>query len=117
MLNRSVPFALFLILLAACGPKIKSQARVELDPLPADHEVKVFADELPRCAYEEVGIIGSEDLDATLERARKMGADGVIGTVLAETARPPADASICGTPSCIQYNTVAIRFTDPDCRD
>lgn len=117
MSNRTFLLPLFLVLLAACGPKIKSQTRVELDPLPADHEVKVFADELPRCAYEEVGIIGSKDLDATLDRARKMGADGVIGTVLAEAARAPSDTSICGTPSCIQYNTVAIRFTDPTCRD
>jgi hypothetical protein len=117
MLNRTVLFPLFLTLLAACGPKIKSQARVELDPLPADYEVKVFADELPRCAYEEVGIIGSRDLDATLDRARKMGADGVIGTVLAEAGRTPDDAGICGTPNCVQYNTVAIRFTDPTCTD
>jgi len=117
MLNRSALFPLFLVLLTACGPKIKSQVRVELDPLPADYEVKVFADELPRCAYEEVGIIGSSDLDATLDRARKMGADGVIGTVLAEAARAPADATICGTPSCVQYNTVAIRFMDPTCTD
>jgi len=117
MLNRSALFPLFLVLLAACGPKIKSQARVQLDPLPANTEVKVFADELPRCAYEEVGIIGSEDLDATLDRARQMGADGVIGTVLAEAGRKPADTTICGTPNCVQYNTVAIRFTDPTCTD
>jgi len=114
---RTALFPLFLVLLAACGPKIKSQVRVQLDPLPANAEVKVFADELPHCAYEEVGIIGSKDLDATLDRARKMGADGVIGTVLAEAARPPSDTSICGTPRCIQYNTVAIRFADPTCTD
>jgi len=86
----------------ACGPSMKTQVRVELDPLPADHEVRVFA---------------SEDLDATLKKARQMGADGVIGTVLAEAGRPAGDARICGTPNCVQYNTVAIRFTDPTCTD
>ena len=106
---------LAVLMLAACGPKVESMTRVELDPLPKDYEVKVFADELPQCPYEEVGIIASKELDATLDRARKMGADGVIGTVLAEEGRPAADAAICGTPNCVQYNTVAIRFTDPGC--
>ena len=117
MLNRTVLFSLFLILIAACGPKIKSQARVELDSLPADTEVRVFPDELPRCAYEEVGIIASQDLDATLDRAREMGADGVIGTVLAGAATPAREDGVCGTPNCVQYNTVAIRFSDPNCRE
>jgi len=77
----------------------------------------VFASELPTCAYEEVGLIASEDLDATLKQARQMGADGVIGTVLAEADRPAGDRSTCGTPNCVKYNTVAIRFTDRTCTD
>jgi len=106
-----------IVLVAACGPSMKTQVRVELDPLPADHEVKVFASDLPICEYQEVGLIASEDLDATLKKAREMGADGVIGTVLAEAARSAADRSTCATPNCVQYNTVAIRFTDPACTD
>ncbi len=106
-----------MVFATACGPSMKTQVRVELDPLPADHEVKVFASDLPTCAYEEVGLIASEDLDATLKKARQMGADGVIGTILAEAGRPAGDARICGTPNCVQYNTVAIRFTDPACTD
>lgn len=106
-----------IVLAAACGPSMKTQVRVELDPLPADHEVKVFASDLPTCAYQEVGLIASEDLDATLKKARQMGADGVIGTVLAEAARPAGDRSTCGTPNCVKFNTVAIRFTDPACTD
>ena len=114
----SKPVFLFLVVaLAACGPKVKSQVRVQLDPLPSDHEVKVFSSELPQCPYEEVGIIASEDMTKTLNRAREMGADGVIGTVLAEDGRPAANTSICGTPNCVHYNTVAIRFTDPACTD
>ena len=109
----ALPFVVFL--LAACGPKVKSQVRLELDPLPADYEVKVFPDELPTCSYEEVGIIGSQDLEATLDQARKMGADGVIGTVLAGEGEPAREDRVCGTPKCVQYNTVAIRFTDPSC--
>jgi len=85
------------LLLAACGPKVQSMTKVELDPLPGDHEVKVFADALPQCPYEEVGIIASKDLDATLDRARKMGADGVIGTVLAEEGRPAPDFTLPDT--------------------
>lgn len=113
----SRPVFLFLIVvLAACGPKVKSQVRVQLDPLPSDHEVKVFASDLPRCSYEEVGLIASDDMEKTLNRARDMGADGVIGTILAERERSDAVA-ICGTPNCVQYNTVAIRFTDPSCTD
>ena len=102
---------------AACGPSMKTQVRVELDPLPADQEVKVFASDLPTCEYQEVGLIASEDLDATLKKAREMGADGVIGTVLAEAGRPAGDRSTCATPNCVKYNTVAIRFTDPACTD
>ncbi|MCL7960400.1 MAG: hypothetical protein M8861_09430 [marine benthic group bacterium] len=106
-----------IVLASACGPSMKTQVRVELDPLPADHEVKVFASDLPTCEYQEVGLIASEDLDATLTKAREMGADGVIGTVLAEADRPAGERSTCGTPNCVQYNTVAIRFTDPACTD
>ena len=106
-----------IVLVAACGPSMKTQVRVELDPLPADHEVQVFASDLPTCAYQEVGLIASEDLDATLKKARQMGADGVIGTVLAEAGRPAGDSSTCATPNCVKYNTVAIRFTDPACSD
>jgi len=105
------------VLLVACGPSMKTQVRVELDPLPADQEVKVFASDLPTCEYQEVGLIASEDLDATLKKAREMGADGVIGTVLAEAGRPAGDSGTCGTPNCVKYNTVAIRFTDPACTD
>lgn len=105
------------VLVAACGPSMKTQVRVELDPLPADHEVKVFASDLPTCEYQEVGLIASEDLDATLKKAREMGADGVIGTVLAEADRSAGERSTCGTPNCVQYNTVAIRFSDPACTD
>ena len=113
----SKPVFLFLVVaLAACGPKVKSQVRVQLDPLPADHAVKVFASDLPRCPYEEVGLIASNDMKRTLNRARDMGADGVIGTVLAQEGKSDAVA-ICGTPNCVQYNTVAIRFADTSCTD
>lgn len=108
-------FLLFSLALAACGPKVTSQATVKLDPLPADHEVKVFASDLPTCEYEQVGLIGSDDLKATLERARQMGADGVIGTVLATGDSAGKEPALCGTPSCPQFNAVAIRFTDPAC--
>lgn len=103
------------VLLTGCGPKVKSQTKVTLDPLPPDRAVKVFAADLPGCVYEVVGIIASDDLEATIRRAREMGADGVIGTVLAQSGSSASQASICGTPNCLQYNTVAIRFTDPSC--
>ena len=45
-----------------------------------------------------------------------MGADGVIGTILAQEGQSDR-ASTCGTPNCVQYNTVAIRFTDPSCTE
>jgi len=103
------------VLLTGCGPKVKSQVNVELEPLPPEREVKVFAADLPECAHEVVGIIASDDLEATKRRAREMGADGVIGTVLAQSGSSANQASVCGTANCIQYNTVAIRFTDPSC--
>ncbi len=103
------------VLLIGCGPKIKSQVKVALDPLPPDQDVMVFATDLPECAYEVVGIIASNDLEATKQRAREMGADGVIGTVLAESDSSAGRAGACGTPNCVQFNTVAIRFTDPGC--
>ncbi len=103
------------VLLIGCGPKVMSQAQIDLDPLPADQEVVVFASDLPECAYEVVGIIASDDLEATIKRAREMGADGVIGTVLAESESSASQAGACGTPRCVQFNTVAIRFTDPSC--
>jgi hypothetical protein len=114
-MSKSV-FLFLVVALAACGPKVKSQVMVQLDPLPSDHEVKVFASDLPRCPYEEVGLIAANDMKRTLNRARDMGADGVIGTVLAQEAKSDAVA-ICGTPNCVQYNTVAIRFTNPSCSD
>lgn len=105
-----------LALAVACGPGVKKYVIVELDPLPSDTEVKVFADDLPTCEYEQVGLIASQDLEETLKEARRMGADGVIGTVLAQEGRSQK-AAICGTPNCLQYNTVAIRFTYPGCRE
>lgn len=114
MSNRALLFPI--LLLVACGPKVESRARVQLDPLPKDSEVKVFAGDLPTCPYEQVGLIASEDLGATLNRAREMGANGVIGTVLADTASSASRQSPwCPTTNCIHYNTVAIRFTDPEC--
>jgi hypothetical protein len=104
-----------LLVLAACGPSLKTQVKVELEPLPADQEVKVFAAELPTCAYQEVGLIASQSLKKTIDAARKMGADGVIGTVLAQEDGSGSEPGICGTLKCIQYNTLAIRFTDPAC--
>lgn len=116
MSNR-VPLFL-VVLLVACGPKVKSHVGIQLDPLPKDTEVKVFASDLPTCAYEQVGLIASEDLGATLNRAREMGANGVIGTVLADTTSSASRQSPwCPTTNCIQFNTVAIRFTDPECVD
>jgi hypothetical protein len=103
-------------LTAACGPKVKSHATLKLDPLPAGVDVAVFADSLPVCQYEQVGLIGSEDLESTLNRAREMGADGVIGTILAANPGAGPDPVQCGTPRCPQFNTVAIRFANPDCR-
>ncbi len=103
-------------LAAACGPGVKKYVIVELDPLPSTAEVKVFASDLPSCEYEQVGLIASQDLEETLKEARQMGADGVIGTVLAQQGQPQK-AAICGTPNCLQYNTVAVRFTDPSCRE
>ncbi len=110
-------FLLAAVVLIGCGPKVMSQVKVALDPLPPDHEVMVFATDLPECAYEVVGIIASNDLEATKQRAREMGADGVIGTVLAESDSSAGRAGACGTPNCVQFNTVAIRFTDPSCTD
>jgi len=106
-----------LLVVAACGPSTKTQVRVQLDPLPANQEVKVFAEALPTCDYEEVGLIASDDLEKTLAAARKMGADGVIGTVLAQTEGAGKGAALCGTPNCPQFNTLAIRFMDPACTE
>ncbi len=103
------------VLLIGCGPKVMSQVKLELDPLPPDQDVTVFASDLPECAYEVVGIIASDALEATKKRAREMGADGVIGTVLAESESTASQAGACGTSRCVQFNTVAIRFTDPGC--
>jgi hypothetical protein len=108
-------FLLAAVVLTGCGPKVKSQVKVALDPLPPDQDVMVFATDLPECAYEVVGIIASDDLEATKKRARKLGADGVIGTVLAGSGSSASRAGACGTPNCVQFNTVAIRFTDPGC--
>jgi hypothetical protein len=116
-------FFLALVFLA-CGPSIKTQTMVQLEPLPSDSSVAVFADSLPKCPYEQVGLIASQDMEKTLDAARKMGADGVIGTVAA-TKKPSGEYDeeygkeppLCGTPNCVAYNTVAIRFSDPSCRE
>jgi len=109
----------FLLALAflACSPSLKTQVQVPLQPLPSDAEVKVFPDSLPKCPYEQVGLIASHDLEKTLKAAREMGADGVIGTVLATHPQGPNGGALCGTPKCVEFNTVAIRFEDPACRD
>lgn len=108
---------LIVLALLACGPSLKTQVQVKLDPLPADADVKVFPDSLPSCPYEQVGLIASQSLDETLSAAREMGADGVIGTVLAKHPTEQKEPPLCGTVRCVEYNTVAIRFADPDCRE
>jgi hypothetical protein len=109
----------FLLALAflACSPSLKTQVQVQLQPLPSDADVKVFPDSLPACPYQQVGLIASHDMDKTLKAARRMGADGVIGTVLATPSKDPDGAPLCGTRKCVEFNTVAIRFEDPSCRD
>lgn len=106
----------FAFLFIGCGPKIKSYEYIDLPPLPSDHEVVVFSDSLPECSYQQVGLIASDDMRRTLNRARDIGADGVIGTVEAGGDSSDPKTAICGTPQCVTFNTVAIRFTDPDCR-
>ncbi len=103
-------------LLIACGPKVKSYAYMELQALPYDHEVAVFSETLPECEYEQVGLIAADDMERTKDRAREMGADGVIGTVDAESQSQNPKSAVCGTPRCLTFNTVAIRFSDPACR-
>ena len=109
-------FLLLTACLIGCGPKVKSFTYVDVPPLPSYTDVAVFADSLPTCEYEQVGLIASDDMKRTLDRARKMGADGVIGTVLAESSTASPKSAVCGTPKCVTFNTVAIRFSDPACR-
>jgi hypothetical protein len=102
-------------LLLGCGPKIESQTFAEFPALPSDQEIQVFPEDLPECPYEQVGIIASESVEATKKRASEMGAHAVIGTALAKARPTDPRKNICGTRKCVQYNTVAIRFTDPEC--
>ena len=111
-----VGLVVFAALFIACGPKVKSYAYMEIPALPSDQEVVVFAETLPECEYEQVGLIAADDLKRTKDRARKMGADGIIGTVEADSSGNNPKAAVCGTPKCVTFNTVAIRFSDPACR-
>ena len=111
-----VGIALFVLLVAGCGPKVKSYAYLNLESLPSDQDVVVFAETLPGCEYEQVGLIAANDLKRAKDRARKMGADGLIGDPEAESGSNRAKAAVCGTPNCVTFNTVAIRFLDPTCR-
>ena len=101
-----------LVSVAGCGPATRSVrlSPTTLGPRPDDAPIQVFSATLPRCPFEDVGIISSQNHDfttavAVLEglrrEARRLGGDAVVH------ARFVGEGILSGT---------VIRFTTPDCK-
>jgi len=114
------------LLVAACGPAVRSAPFKTVPPRPTDHQIVLFSTKLPTCPYEELGLItaqrrhGFNSYESVLEamkvRAREMGGDAVValnqqqtvngGTVVGKAVSINTDQAVSGT---------VIRFTESGC--
>jgi hypothetical protein len=114
------------LLVAACGPAVRSAPFKTVPPRPTDHQIVLFSTKLPTCPYEEIGLITAQRrhgfnsyesvLEAMKSRAREMGGDAVValdqqqtvngGTVIGKTVNINTGEALTGT---------VIRFTDSGC--
>lgn len=101
-----------LVVLAGCGPATRNVrlSPTTRDPAPEAVPIQLFSATVPRCPFEDIGIISSQGRDfttgsAVLEglrrEARRLGGDAVV------QVRFVGEGILSGT---------VIRFTTPDCR-
>ncbi len=105
---------IFAIAAAGCGPETQSVrlSPTVLDPTPAASPIHLFSATLPRCAFQDIGLITSKRsgdltssaavLDGLRDQARRLGGDAVVNVRF-------VDEGVLG-------GTV-IRFASPDCKD
>lgn len=111
------------IAVSACSPAVRSGRFVPAPPNPPDHEIQLYSTKLPRCAYQELGLVSAkarhfwntmEDLlAAARHRAREMGGDAIVsvremGEVTAIGESVSTKDSVTGT---------VIRFKEPGCKE
>lgn len=128
------------LLLVGCsrGPAIESMVFL---PTPAaalavDAPVRIYRNSLPRCEFEEVGLIRTwgggldRQAEALRKRARQMGGAAIVGLTQAEQSSPGRAEVTTTVPDSGRVVSVAsfhvdrvnvlsgtvFRFLDPGCR-
>jgi len=128
---RPVSFLGLLLILATiggCSPGIQSTVFESYPPKPDDHQVTVFSSSLPKCPYDEIGMVSARRksnlvsmqgvLESIRRRVREMGGDAIIG--FGETTQMRSAVATHGEivldRDPVLSGTV-IHFRDPKCTD
>lgn len=138
MRTRSTVVTLAALLLSGCnrGPSVDS---VVFAPDPSSTSVpavRLYRNTLPRCAFEEVGLVRAQGgnltqlADAIRTRASAMGGDAIVGLAQAEHTTPGQAQITTSIPDSGSVTSVAafsvsqttmlsgtvVRFVEPSCR-
>jgi hypothetical protein len=120
------------LLASACAPKVRSAVFMTAPPTPSDQDVRIYRTQMPRCAYDELGVVtwpnASRKLQAGVEkmraRAREMGGHAIVGFSMGEringtTTTVSSDSSHTVIGSSVDLQTLVsgtvIRFRDALC--
>ncbi len=119
-----------LLLAVACAPAVRVTrlAPTAADARPADAPVTLYNAQLPRCAFDEVGLVSvrprtfwtkPDDLaDAMRSSARELGGDAVIRVASEQTIEgvsPGVNGGVDVDHRAVLSGTV-VRFRDPSCK-
>ena len=124
-----------LMLVTACAVLSGPTVRVTklwpepLDPRPADYEIRIYQEKQPRCAFDEIARLSTEQTadihtgDALAEilraKARELGGDAIIN-LASETRTSGGDAGTDGNVTLYRtqvWSGTVIRFKNLKCAE
>jgi len=118
---------LFAVFLSGCTPEVKSTPINDqyYPPNLNSESIALYYTKLPRCPYEEIGIVSSRQrnklikmeqvAESLMQRAREMGGDAVIQISLTERAMGVNKYGHIDNDPVLQG--IVIRWTQEGCRE
>ena len=120
------------VLVVACSPAVRvtTLAPVRFPPRPATYPIRIYREQRPRCAFEEVALISAAPkiithnnealADALRVKARELGGDAIIG-ISTESRVTGASPSSSGNGVDLDRATIlsgtVIHFKSADCTE
>ena len=121
---RAIALITLFSILSSCAPATRTTVFQNYSPRPDDHPIKIFRHKMPKCEYEEIGIVSARQrnklismnkvMNSLQNQARKLGGDAIIGFTEANPVHNISGAGIDRDP--VLSGTV-IRFKRRDCRE